>query len=352
MDGKKRIALILALLLILYGCTSTTLKPNLKYGCCDPAAAAEGRCELAGDTAEGIRVETTYDCDTDEAYSCDVSISRPNVRDDGTTERIAEDVAMPICTEISGTTQCINNECVAQVCGPFSYRPAQILSYKDTADLQNELQMGKRDSYPIERELDVENLYGAKCTILPMDDKFENVFKNTQGSFINTFRFGIGSTFEDFEKYRQIFPFTDNYCNVNYVDGAKDRYSNYFTDAGENVSAILDGMSDPLFCPTTQQSPFRNDIYSDSVETPNYKFEISQRKSGSETLFESTQFDRDFYDQTLRWLYRNELRTASDTTEPVAATFECGNPVKPVRLQLLSTRYVPQQAEQVGKLRL
>src|SRR3989338_6819699 len=110
-----------------------------------------------------------------------------------------------------------------------------------------------------------------------MDENLSTVFSNTRGSFINSFRFGVGKTFEDFERYRQLFPFSDAYCNANPM-GTKDRFSNYLKTPGEEIDDVLAQFDDLLYCPTERfRSPFRNDLFGSTSEPPNYNFETVRR---------------------------------------------------------------------------
>ena len=71
------------------------------------------------------------------------------------------------------------------------------------------------------------NLYGATCSVEPMTKKTLNRVKKAGGElWANTFRFGIGSNFSDYEESRLYFPMSDQFCGVP-TGGTKDRYMNY-----------------------------------------------------------------------------------------------------------------------------
>lgn len=71
------------------------------------------------------------------------------------------------------------------------------------------------------------NLYGATCSIEPMNKLTLNRVKKASGTlWANTFRFGVGSNFSDYEEARLYFPTSDQYCGVP-TGGTKDRYMNY-----------------------------------------------------------------------------------------------------------------------------
>ena len=85
------------------------------------------------------------------------------------------------------------------------------------------------------------NLYGSYCSFYPMDERLNTLITNTKGSFVNTFRFGIGSSFSDYEVAKYYFPMSDRFCNPYLkkitADG-KDRYMNYLIyDGGSTFSS-------------------------------------------------------------------------------------------------------------------
>src|SRR3989339_360671 len=131
------------------------------------------------------------------------------------------------------------------VCSPNTYNPNPIDS---GGDLGRDAEYGKQGDYSsmssgsgVQDKKPVINLYGSYCSFYPMDERLNTLITNTKGSFVNTFRFGIGSSFSDYEVAKYYFPMSDRFCNPYLkkitADG-KDRYMNYLIyDGGSTFSS-------------------------------------------------------------------------------------------------------------------
>lgn len=81
------------------------------------------------------------------------------------------------------------------------------------------------------------NLYRATCEVKPTDKKTLEEVKKAKGQlWANTFRFGVGSSFSDYEESRYYFPTSDRYCGISRE--GKDRYMNYKLPLGEDRPCV------------------------------------------------------------------------------------------------------------------
>ena len=129
------------------------------------------------------------------------------------------------------TSECIDKNAVAQVCG---LKATSAVTQADTV-LDLVTQPGKSASVEASGAGVIPqavNLFGSRCELKLLTPETEAKIKSSSGNaFINSFRFGIGSTFEDNEVYRNLLPLSDAQCNINpkatASDKRIDRFMNY-----------------------------------------------------------------------------------------------------------------------------
>ncbi|MCP4646668.1 MAG: hypothetical protein GY852_02890, partial [bacterium] len=132
-------------------------------------------------------------------------------------------MVVPVCPNIE-TSACTSN-CSAVFCGNFFYDPRPpwgMLPQDEAHDVPDDDGEGNTDgvmSEPI-------GLWKAQCIVQKMDTLFLRKVENTDDLVMNTFRFGVGSSFEDFEEAQYYFPLTDRACELN-PSGDTDRYIVY-----------------------------------------------------------------------------------------------------------------------------
>jgi len=332
----KKIAVLLVFVLI-FGCT---VKENLKIGCCHPVnASIQKICVLEGESTKGIEIGETHGCN-DTEKTCNVTVLlNGTVLNKTVNGKKVDWMTINYCSEEE--LRCIQPECKAQVCGPFQYEPPSVMSYGDSIDIQEDARKGDASKIPIDEDFELKSgLFGSSCMMLNMTGDLGSVFKNTKGSSINIFRFGIGDSFKEFEDYRYLFPISDKDCNVNpiLVDTQKERYMNYLPSIDEwsdtpsfreDVKSIQ-RVEQNNFCPTSQTAPLNSEEFGGSSELPNYQMNKVERKriyqNGNVETLELQEFDSEFYEAALRLYYDNLLSYGLMNDEPILAPFECSLP--------------------------
>lgn len=339
---KLLIVSLVVVTLFLFGCGFLELKPSIKLGCCNlkakgypltPADAIVGTdCEMVGEVSENIsRTVRINDCDFENLTTCNVTVYKI----DGTmlTTKDADGADVPDYKMISvcsnRETQCIQSNCTAMVCGPFMYDPTPLPGFGDlmqsTEDMAEE---GDPEGPPIKKGVTATQLFNSECRFFSMDTKLKRVFDNAKGSNMNIFRFGIGSSFVDYQHYKYLFPFSDLYANINpVIGGVKDRYVNYLLTPAEyelkKAGALPELPSTELverdFCPSTLQSPFLGSQYGNVDLFPNYR---SNETDESDNIIPE-ELNKNFYVNFLRFTYRQEIQTGMVNDPPTPAQYEC-----------------------------
>ncbi|PIU82571.1 hypothetical protein COS70_00605 [Candidatus Micrarchaeota archaeon CG06_land_8_20_14_3_00_50_6] len=160
-------------------------------------------------------------------------------------DNCVNNIKIPVCTPTSDPF-CSMPYCTAMICGipaaaGGNYQPMQeLLSENPDFEPNVGAPVGYRDS--------PENLYMSRCEFSPMDAKTYNQLNKLGGSaYVNSFRFGMGTSFSDFEETRQYLPKTDQVCALN-PNGYTDRFTNYLGDAA-GVPYMLDPTTiNPFVC--------------------------------------------------------------------------------------------------------
>lgn len=130
---------------------------------------------------------------------------------------------IPVCTD-AVPKNCINNSCQAMVCGYSGYK---IGPQPTAADFEKAASGGTTPFSSSELAGISLNLQGTSCDFKVMDQKLYNQFRQSKGGlWVNTFRFGVGRSFSDFEQSRYFFPASDRFCSSSIMPG-KDRFLVY-----------------------------------------------------------------------------------------------------------------------------
>jgi|GEM_PF-1962207 len=327
----KKALIVLAFTVLLFaGC----FEKVAKVGCCAKANISEGCMLLNMTTSElmDYRAATNGPCN-DSAYNttghCNVTIGD-------------KEYLVPICTDAE-LNECINPNCTAMVCGDFLFKPkiapGVIVGSGDE---------GSVDVPPEQEEEDARiEFYKAQCKFLPMDNKLASVMKSTD-SAINVFRFGVGYDFNEFEKYRYVFPISDRFCNVN-PEGLGissirvDRYMNYIGASSAtslyepyDPERMMDCLND-IAGHAYDMPPFRYGLldyptdpecfwFESLLDGSEYNFELSCQRlkvvDGSMQWSEnppSPRIDKGFYRKALSIAYADNIYSEEASRAP----FEC-----------------------------
>ncbi len=218
------IAISLMAFLLIAGC----LEMPKNYSCCLKVNASDpqDKCVMYNSSDPDHPIDlsaNTTSCNV-TAGTCNITTKAGGINFVGAFPVIIavpyppETTLLQICTE-AAPQKCIDPECSAMVCGDFEYTPKLGSSAEE---------MEKGLPNPPETSAAI-NLYHGQCKIMPMDYKLANVFENSP-SYLNRFRLGIGSSFEEYSAYSTFFPTSDKFCNANPL-GTIDRYENYLTAA-------------------------------------------------------------------------------------------------------------------------
>ena len=147
------------------------------------------------------------------------------------TDANGNDTPYLSCTNAVSSV-CVNNNCNAMICGYTDYNPAPTQTASDQLN-------GTQDSN-LARPIAV-NLLNAQCQFKPLTAKTNADMKRSRGSlWINAFRFGVGSSFSDYEDSRDYFPISDSLCAANSF-GTKDRYMNYLNMRNAHTCDVISG---------------------------------------------------------------------------------------------------------------
>jgi len=183
-------------LLLLPACLQ---KPEVH--CCLHKYAKNGQCYFADKLAEDPEYPGESDCkiwkEGDEPVFCEV---------DGFNYSVCSEWEVKSCVE----------GCSGMLCGDFGKAGAP------TNIRPEDVEKGNIDISASKGA--VFGLLHAECDVLRMTPSVESAMG--KGLLLNSFRFGIGESFEEYDNYRYLFPFSDKLFNS--YTATKDRYSNYF----------------------------------------------------------------------------------------------------------------------------
>ncbi|HIH22531.1 TPA: hypothetical protein HA238_02280, partial [Candidatus Micrarchaeota archaeon] len=202
-----RLFLLFAIVAVLFiaGCT---IKEPKSLGCCKKDTAKDNnQCVLIKQDAAEENADT-LDCNVETGF-CNITIKEGS--DDTTVE-------VPICSDAQEIS-CIQPSCKAMVCGPYKFRPSISPSLAD-------MKAGGDKDGPSSYDSAPQGIWNMSCGFEYLDDKLQNLFKNTKGAFMNTFRLGVGPSFAEYDVAKFSLPLSDVACNAN-PSGTVDRYMNY-----------------------------------------------------------------------------------------------------------------------------
>lgn len=191
-------------------------------GCIWRGSSADGTCEA-------IQCSDMADQKDCEAALCRWRGGEGGYCDEGPYSPAR--VAMPLCVD-EAPARCVNNKCSAMLCG---YRSIKVAPPPSSQDWNNDTQnMPRMDKPP------AINLKETSCQFKTMNQQTYNAVKNARGElWVNAFRFGVGSSFEDFEASRYFFPASDRFCAASPAPNTKDRFVVY-VNAKNTWCAIQD----------------------------------------------------------------------------------------------------------------
>ena len=304
MSMKKNafaLALVLASLILISGCTSNKYSPCCakdsiydESGAYMPGAkcifqngsefGSGGLCTVdatmsgAASCSDGVKTcaslllkddcEKTVNCLWDDALSTKCS------RNDSITCQPGKACwMMAVCTD-RVPKSCVNDRCMAMMCGYTSIKPAPPPTSTDwdpdktKSEFENAASKSGSSAVPANDMITPAiGLQGVTCDFNTMNAKLFNKVKASRGSlWVNSFRFGVGNSFSDFEAAKYFFPASDRICAANptaKIDrfttylGTKDTYcqgvTSYYTCKKYNIAqlgglAFADEKNCQLYC--------------------------------------------------------------------------------------------------------
>jgi len=217
-----------------------TLADGNRYGACDAASVSDGTVKCMPDAAQCNKPVTectkTIGCVWDGgASACRVTRCGDFADNEsclsalcswsavsGTCTGANAYVAMPICVD-ANPKSCVNDKCSVMLCGYEKYAPAPPIASSDWT------QANQKGTQPAPASTsDAINLLGTSCVFKKMNDKTYNAVANSRGAlWANAFRFGVGSSFLQFEQARFFFPLSDRFCTGVVTPNLRDRFVVY-----------------------------------------------------------------------------------------------------------------------------
>ena len=237
------LALLLASLIIISGCTSSKYNPCcVKSGLYDETGAAQPspKCYFPNETLFGtctLDIGVTGAANCSDGSNCGSIDTEDNcvktascTWNESLTPKCSGGQArwlLAVCQDLVPKS-CVNDKCTAMVCGYSSITPSPPPASQDW-DANKSAQDFETSPVmpPSSMILPVVNLQGATCDFNSMNKKLYNKITSSRGGlWVNSFRFGVGSSFGDYEAARNFFPATDLVCAANPY--AKiDRFTTY-----------------------------------------------------------------------------------------------------------------------------
>ena len=232
-------ALALIALVFLSGCSAQQI---VSTGCC-PFTNSPMQCQYAMDTgkeeAKKSQPNQTIINWSDKRLTCaDGSAYCIYCEGAGDTEPCYE-TPFAVCSA-RPTSACGLDSCTAMVCGRKVVDNKPQMTASDASK-------GKYDSSSMTSEKQ-KGLYKSLCEFRVFNSKTEKLLKRSRGKmYVNSFRFGIGRTYSDYEEARLYFPVTDSIVSTSPI-AYKDRYMNYLIldengTSTESVCIFEDGGS-------------------------------------------------------------------------------------------------------------
>ncbi|MFA5105841.1 MAG: hypothetical protein WC506_02675 [Candidatus Micrarchaeia archaeon] len=234
---------------------------NTSYSECCPAGA--GACQV---TLDNIK----YNLTCNAAGQClNGSTLMLTCKNDSAYCKNSSNMDSPVLVcENPTSLQCVKNMCNAMVCGYTKYDPAPVMSVQDqysSSTASSDKKAGTVDS-TLSSKVAV-NLLGTSCQFKPLNQKTADEIKSAKGSlWLNSFRFGVGESFSDFEEARYYFPITDRQCGS--PTGTKDRFTNYVGMKGAEGTCNIYGLGEYSIstCTTNGLSFYSYNAYDNGMD--------------------------------------------------------------------------------------
>ncbi len=187
---------------------------SVMYAHCDPASTGKGMANCTNGTV-------CSDLHAQEECSKTSSCTW-----DSTTSQCTGAGAywmLPMCAD-PAPASCVNEKCSAMICG---YTRPKLGPMPVGSDF-NQKNPGEEPPFALGGDaLSGTGLYGTSCAFKTMNNKLYNQVRQSKGElWVNSFRFGVGRSYSDYEQARYYFPVSDRFCSVTGVNG-KDRFLNY-----------------------------------------------------------------------------------------------------------------------------
>ncbi len=214
---------IFASFVLIMGCSAPAYQP-----CCIFANATNETnpiCDGGIDPETGFPMvwELAPDaCDVD-AWACKVYVedAEGNQLFDGGNPVISE---VPICPKLD-EVHC-NTTCSGVFCGSFGFDPRPGASSVSGNSVYPAPEEGESDESGKAFPPEPAGMWHSQCAVQNITPKFLRHIENSDSITLNTLRFGIGNSFQDFEDAQVYFPITDKACGLNPI-GWVDRYLLY-----------------------------------------------------------------------------------------------------------------------------
>ncbi len=210
MNGRIALLVVLAAAaFFLFGCMS----PQYQFCCYKdealPTDPADAVCKGMNETNEE-QILPVVKCDADN-WTCTLEDTYSN----GTHK------TAPICPNVKAVP--CNTSCSGIFCGTFFYDPRPLAAGYGQDESHTKKQKKGGGEAALDKPL---GLWQAQCTLQNMSPIFLRQLENSGDIVMNKFRFGVGSSFQDFEEAQYYFPITDQACYLN-PSGTVDRYILY-----------------------------------------------------------------------------------------------------------------------------
>ncbi|GEM_PF-4855082 len=218
-------ALALIALVFLSGCSAQQI---VSTGCCQ-FTNAPMQCQYAMDKAaeEQAKADAGQPYDPDiikwgsAALTCDSSALNCTYCETpaGSPNPICTVTPFSVCSARPASA-CGLDSCTAMVCGRKVVDNKPQMTASDASGGSYDSSMGNEKQ---------KGLYKSMCEFRVFNSKTEKLLKRSRGKmYVNSFRFGIGRTYSDYEEARLYFPISDSLVSTSPI-AYKDRYMNYVT---------------------------------------------------------------------------------------------------------------------------
>lgn len=250
MDNRMKLALAFAIaaVLALSGCTANTYvpccdrqylndsypDPDLQWKCIMQDTNEFGPCLHDADALLNMLENGTVNCSNSDVCAGHNGQHQACIETTGCVWNNASgtceggDHIMPVCVD-DYPSSCVNGKCTAMMCGYANTKPSPPPASSDwnADDPTSSFSTADFGKGGNTSNLPSANLQATSCSFKTMNQKLYNEVRASKGSlWVNSFRFGIGKSFADWEAARNFFPASDYQCAAN-PSGTVDRFVNY-----------------------------------------------------------------------------------------------------------------------------